>query len=268
MPAIQPARLRLQAAQLANEFFQPEQYARSLRNLLEFYADYTHRPGQAGEPPPLLKSYNVPAPVLRQVHRELVPLAHSDHGAALLLCDSLWRQPNLESRLLATSLLGSLPTDQPDAILERASDWVQTTTEESLVESILDPGLGRVRREAPQVFLSLIENWIESSSLPIKRAGLQALRHLANDPSYENLPSLFRILAPLVRVCPPNLDLDVIENLSALAHRAPQETAYFLNQNIESPESVDTAWLVRRVMPEFPLEIRRKLRLSLAKPRT
>jgi hypothetical protein len=60
MPAIQPARLRQQAALMVEHFDQPAAFVRSLHHLLEYYADRAHRPGQAGKPPALLAAYNVP----------------------------------------------------------------------------------------------------------------------------------------------------------------------------------------------------------------
>jgi hypothetical protein len=46
MPAIQPARLKHQTARLAAVFEQPEDFLKALINLLNFYADHTHRAGQ------------------------------------------------------------------------------------------------------------------------------------------------------------------------------------------------------------------------------
>ena len=78
MPAIQLARLKIQSVRLAENFADPHTFARELRGLLDFYAERTHRPGQVGEPPPILPAYNVPPQVMRQVERELSPIAIQD----------------------------------------------------------------------------------------------------------------------------------------------------------------------------------------------
>src|SRR5512145_962522 len=110
MPAIQLARLKLQAVELAASFRQPAVFARKLDDLCEFYANRTYRPGVSGEShPSLLKSYNIPAPVLREVQHELTPLAYAEPQATLALCQSLWEEPILEHRLLAAGILGQLP---------------------------------------------------------------------------------------------------------------------------------------------------------------
>jgi len=105
MPAIQPARLKIQAAQLAEKFTDPPAFTLGLNELLEFYADRTYRPGQASDPQPLLKAYNVPTPVLRQVSKELSKFIVANQDAALALCDALWSKPVLEFRLLAAMVL-------------------------------------------------------------------------------------------------------------------------------------------------------------------
>jgi hypothetical protein len=82
MPAIHPARLKIQAAQLVERFSTPHSFVSRLHDLLDFYANRAYRPGQSGEPHPLLTAYNVPRPVLHQVERELIPRV--DVGRAIL----------------------------------------------------------------------------------------------------------------------------------------------------------------------------------------
>ena len=57
MPAIRPEILRRQSALLADEFYQPEVYLRSLHHLLDQYANRAYRSGQVGKPKPLLENY-------------------------------------------------------------------------------------------------------------------------------------------------------------------------------------------------------------------
>jgi hypothetical protein len=51
--------------------------------------------------------------------------------------------------------------------------------------------------------------------------------------------------------------------MAALARRSPSETAHFLRQNLASPQGLDTAWLIRKLLPEFPQEARARLRETL-----
>ena len=59
MPAIQLTRLRLQTAGLAESFANPQAFVRGLHDLLDYYADRTHRPGQSGAPAPLPTSVSL-----------------------------------------------------------------------------------------------------------------------------------------------------------------------------------------------------------------
>ncbi len=123
MPAISPARLKHQAALLAEHFDDPPAFVRSLHHLLESYSNRVYRPGQAGELPPLLQTYRVQPPVLRQLLLAIAPLASKNPDAGLALCDALWEQPYLEFRLLAASLLGQLPCSPAEPVIARMKAW-------------------------------------------------------------------------------------------------------------------------------------------------
>jgi hypothetical protein len=263
MPAIQLSRLRLQAAHLRDSFTRPEAFARGLQAMLDFYADRTHRPGQAGEPPPLIPAYHVPPPVLRQVLLELKPLIEKDADHALLLSDTLWAQSNLECCTLAASILGLLPPSQAEKILDRVTSWARALKEEQLLEILLDEGLQNFRREQPDHFLSQVETWLASENPRERSLGLKALKPLIEEGAHENLPSLFRLLTPLAWSIPPALRSDLLEVLRAAARNSPRETTYFLRQTLASPHSLDTPWLARQILPELTPETRQSLREAL-----
>jgi hypothetical protein len=246
MPAIQPARLKLQSACLAEQFTQPGTFVRQLRVLLEQYADHTHRPGQAGEPSTLLQSYKTPAPVLRQVWQDLRLLAGSDPAAGLALCDALWQEPVLEIRILAARLLGQLPLAPAGQVVERLDAWGRSGLEERLVTVVLEQGTARLRQEAPASLLTLAQNWLHTDSIPIQQLGLRLLIPLIADPGFEALPTIFQIITPRLRVAPPRLRPDLLKVLDALALRSPQEAAYVLKQNLTAPTTpTPPGWCAR-----------------------
>jgi DNA alkylation repair enzyme len=263
MPAIQPARLKRQAAELADKFDQPAAFVRALHNLLSQYADHTHRPGQAGEPPALLDSYNCPPPVMRQVWQVLLPLISLRPEAAFGLCDALWAEPNLDLRLLAAQLLGQLPVQPPEPVLERLQSWVRSTAEERLLDGLLHQGLMRLQQDAPERLLELVTIWLASSELPTQQTGLRALLLLITETSTENLPTIFRLLTPFLRIAPSRLRPNILTALTALAQRSPYESAYILRQNLTAPDNPDTAWLIRQVLDEFPEETKAGLRAAM-----
>jgi hypothetical protein len=262
MPAITLPRLRQQAALLADYFDQPSAFVRSLHHLLEFYADRTQRPGQAGEPAPLIQSYRVPPQVLRQILLELTPLAQADPAAGLALCDRLWEAPYLEFRTLAVSLLGIVPAQPSSQVLDRVERWGQQKTEARLSNLLVRDGLSRARKEEPQQVLARLKGWLASPDPAIQQMGMQALLACLPMESDENLPAYFRLLNPFIRVIPTGLRPDLLDVLHALARRTPKETAYFFQKSLEMRSSPDTGWLVRQCLEDFPPEIR--VRLSIA----
>jgi hypothetical protein len=262
MPAIHPARMKIQVAQLGEKIRQPDVFVRALHNLLDFYADRTYRPGQSGEPPPLLATYKTPPPVFRQIVRETASIAVVDPPAALALVDALWAEPIIEFRLLAIALIGKIPPIPHEPVLTRIKSWIASTPEDRLLDAILKQSLVHIRRECPKIYYQMIEEWLKADELFPRQTGLRAMVPLLSDPKFENLPAVFRLLTPLIRVPPSALRLDLVAVLHALVHRFPQEAGYILRQNL-STDHPDTVWLTRQVLNDFPSEIQDNLREAL-----
>lgn len=269
MPAIQPARLKLQAAELAAKYDQPVAFVRGLNDLCEFYANRTYRPGVSGESrPSLLQAYHVPAPVLRQFQQEVLLLACATPETGLALCHALWEQPILEYRLLAAGILGGLPIHPPTPVLACLREWIESIPEEQVLQAILQQGTSYLRQHRPEALLELTDGWLDRSQLLNLQAGLRLLQSLADDPAFENLPAIFSRIAALARILPTAVRPDMVSLISTLRRRSPSETAYFLRDNLKAPNNPDTSWLIRQVLDEFPAEIQASLRHELRMVRT
>jgi len=263
MPAIQPARLRKQASELAGKFNQPELFVRDLHSLLDFYTDYTHHSGQAGEPSPLIATYNTPPQVIGQVWRELMPLIKRQPADVLPLCDVLWAEPNFDFQLLSARLLGQVPVNPPDPVIDRLNSWVDQGLDNQVLDGLFEFGTVRLQQDAAGKLLELVSSWVGSSSPHVQQAGLRALLPIINQSGSENLPSIFRMLTPFLRVAPTSLRPDILMVLAALAHCSPSETAYLLHQNLSAPDNPDTAWFIRKVLDEFPSDAQIGLHIAL-----
>ena len=101
MPAIDLARLRKQANRLADFFFLPDEFMKHLREMLDFYVNYTLRTVENVAPGSNLKTYRTPPAVLTQIENELRAVAEANPQFALELADILWDEGALETRLLA-----------------------------------------------------------------------------------------------------------------------------------------------------------------------
>jgi hypothetical protein len=263
MPAIQPARLKKQAAELANSFNQPAVFIRGLRTLLDLYTDHTHRSGQAGEPSPLMAAYNAPPPVMRQVWFELNRVLKPQPEAIYPLCDALWAQPNLDLKLMASQLLSLCPEDKAEPIIERMQAWISSGLDKRLLDAVLEHGLMKIERQAPERAMELVTEWLAAAELSMQQAGLRALPMMIQSMGTQNLPVIFKQMGAFIRVAPSRLRPDILKVLVCLVRASPSETAYFLRQNLWAPENTDTAWLVRQVLSEFPEEMRAGLRQAM-----
>lgn len=263
MPAIHLARLKLQSAALSQFFEQPAAFLKELKNLLEFYANRTHRPGQTGEPQPLLPSYNVPGPILNQIYLDLKPLVIEKPDESLELCEALWQEPYLECRMLSARLLGQISPAMTSEIFAHLQVWLPDTREERLIDTLLDFGLARLRTEYPDLVLDQIKTWLEDDRAVFRRFGLRAMLPILRETSFDNLPFFYRLLTPYFRQTPNDLRPDVLRVLTALTRRSPQEMAFMLRQNLGVSGHTDTAWLIRQVIKEFPQEQQSSLRAAL-----
>ncbi len=263
MPAIQPSRLKQQVADLVARYDQPQAFVRDLHALLDRYSDHTQRHGQAGLPDPLIDSYNTPPPVMRQVWHELSRLVKPHPNQMLHLCDALWREPNYDLQLLATRILGQLPTQPPEPVMKRLQAWVQAGMERRVLDGLLDHGVKKFQLEAPERLLELITTWLASSDQIAQQAGLRALLPMLEEPGNPSLPTIYRLVTPYLRVAPSRIRPDILAVARALARCSPSETAYVLRQNLTSPNNPDTAWIIRQVLDEFPEETRQGLRQAM-----
>jgi hypothetical protein len=153
-----------------------------------------------------------------------------------------------------------IPCTSAEPILARLQAWIKPDTEARLVDALCTQGLACIRQQNPTVVISLAESWLTKKDVFYQQVGLRLLLPLINDPQFENLPVIYRLILPLTRSSPARLRPDLLDMLAALAHRSPNETAYFLQQTAAMPNSPDTAWLIRQSLHVFPEKTREGLR--------
>jgi hypothetical protein len=263
MPAVQLPRLKEQISKLAWHFTRPVEFQKQLHALFDLYSDRTYRPGQAVKARPLILTYHVAPLVIRQINHDLGHLCEENPGAALALVDELWKDSYLEPRLLAASLLGQTSLTPPEPVLERILAWTGRDIDTQLLEILTSRGSIRLRREQPERWLVLIEQWLSDPQNEIQEVGLKALIPLIQDREFENIPRIFRLLGPLVQNAPKTLYSELTEVLTELARRAPAESAYFLRQMMSIGNNMATTRLVRRCLPAFNEEMQINLRKIL-----
>lgn len=263
MPAISPVKLKKQLANLAGKFDNPTQLTRSIIKLLEYYSERTYSPGHLGTPPSLLKSLNVSKTVIVRITQELVPLVSHSHEKGLQLIDELWQESIFETHLLAIYLLGHSPTKPSSTILDRVNLWADSTYDDLLITALATKGLNRLGSEIPDVFVSQLESWLASSKQIHNQLGLRALLKLISQNDLEHLPRHYQYISPFISSVPHQLKQDVISVIKLMTQKSPRETSKFLLHNLKSSQENDTAWIIRQVLDEFPVDIQNILRSAL-----
>ena len=251
MPAIDIARLKKQAAQLADLFTRPDEFVRALHGMLDFYVNRTVRDEGAVAPFSILETYRTPPPILKQIENELAPLAASRPGEALELADRLWDEGWLETRLLAAALLGRIPP-QEQRLLARLTAWATQVRDPSIRAALLTTSLARLRKETPKQFLELAGEWLNPDRQRLWPHGIQALIPLIRDPNFANLPPIFDILQEVVMAAPASIQSDLIDLFDALYAKSPTETVHFLQEVLTNSNNPMTAITIRRISPSLP----------------
>jgi hypothetical protein len=162
----------------------------------------------------------------------------------------------LESRQLAASLLGSIPLAQSTPTLNRLTDWLALSTDKQILAALLTDAFARLRRENPQSFFLLLEEWLKSSRTSLRVWGLRALIPLLTDPQFENLPAVFRILKPAVESAGPTTQLELQACLVTLERVSPTETLAFLREITDRNPSPLMLRTLRRILAGLSPELR------------
>jgi DNA alkylation repair enzyme len=261
VPAIDLGRLRKQAARLIDFFFLPDEFTRQLHSLLDSYLDYTKRRSQAAAPGTNLPTHRTPAVVLQQIQQELSSLAASpaNADAALALADRLWDEGWLETRLLAGFLLGRM-APQEGRLIARLSAWTAQTRDVELRSKLLDASLSRTRKEAPALFLQLLQEWMRPERVRYWGDAMRASIAALADPTFAQLPALLNILEPVFLLAPVDLQLDLEELILSLYRLSPAETTYLLERVLASSDDPATVIAFRRMLPAFPPDLRAGIR--------
>jgi hypothetical protein len=234
-----------------------------MHDILGLYTDRTHKPGQSGEPKPLLQAYNVPLPVIRQIMTELKPVVRANKDDALNLCDLMWQQPYWETRSLAASILGQVTSEDYTPVLERLTGWLSSELEDQMIDLILENATTQLRSSQTGLLFNWIKNYLFSTKKYEPNIAIRMLTIVVRENDLENLPAIFKLINPLLRTVPQALRQDLIDLVSELARRSPGETAFILRMNLTNENSPDTAWIIRQVLDIFPPSHQENLRAAM-----
>jgi pimeloyl-ACP methyl ester carboxylesterase len=259
MPAIDLARLRKQANRLADFFFLPDEFMKHLREILDFYVNYTLRTKENIAPGSNLKTYRTPPAVLTQIENELRAVAEANPEFALALADILWDEGALETRLLAAFLLGRIPP-QEERLLPRLTAWTQQVRDPDVRSALLSTSLTRMRKETPAQFLNLVREYLHPARMRTWTNGIQALLPMIADATSANLPAILDMVEPIIEEAPSTLQNDLTDLIVALYRASSNETTFLLKHTLTNTQNPMTVITLRRIAPTFPPPLQKELR--------
>jgi len=259
MPAIQPARLKIQISNLASRFSAPGEFVIALKDLLDFYSDRTRKPGRGAQTISLLQAYNVPRQVIRQIEGVIRPLIEANSDQALELADILWQDHWLECRVLALTILGWTSSHPPESVIDRIQAWSKQCGDDRTLQASLAKGLSSLWKSHPDSFFSLLGTWVTATDPKSRKLGLRIIPTLVNDHTFPYLPNLFNFLALHIQRLSQVSDPDLLAAVCSLAERSPQETAYFLRRNLAVSGNIHVVTLIRQSLTAFPSPVKEDL---------
>jgi hypothetical protein len=263
MPPIDLTRLRARTAALAERFADPAATTTAVHQMLDDYADRSHRssPRVAGRS--LGYSFKVSPPVLRAIVMALRGPAQANPPAAMDAADRLWKNGSREERRIASELLGHVALQQPAEALALIEAWAPRIEAAETADALAEHGLGPLMRSHPARYLAEARRWVSFPQKWVRRFGLAALMPLVKDKQWDNVPGALSV----VRLAMADSDGDVrraaVAVLEGLAAKSPSEISQFLREQA-GRTNTNTGSIVRAAMaaldPEEQTAIVRALR--------
>jgi len=264
MTAINPARLKMQIAALGEDLSQPDRFKAQLHELLSFYS-VRIRQTRLANTSRTLKTYQAPKPVILALENEITERLEDEPEAGFALLDELWEESWIEFRQLAIHVLALLPSDQPDRITRRTQAWLENCSSEEIRRLIMTKAMSRLARDKPRESLQFIDGLISSGSKEELQAALFGLEFFAVDPSYPNLPLLFKHLSKILLAEGAGLSKEISALLRILAARSEQETTYFLLEQLVPNHNPRILRVIRQVMGDLTQDNQDLLREKINK---
>ena len=263
MPAVELGRLQQQVNQLSDLFQDPPNYLYGVESILKDHAGPAHRQGRVKGLCPMLRSYEVPPPLLKILTLEMSLQARLYPEEAIAIADGLWEQETVETRQLAIHLLGSIVLPSLDEITQRLEAWASENQEQLLAPELAGIGTRSLRSTAPDQLLLFASKLINKKDYRKQILCLGMLQNLVLTNHFPNLPGLFELLLPACKKPDRKIRPELASLLGELARNSPKETEYFLDQLLNDKIAEDSLWLVRQALKALPVGAQTRLLLIL-----
>lgn len=271
MSAIEPDRLKQQTEKIVKSFDSPVKFSLELKHLFEYYADRSIQSEETEIEHTILPGYNLPHQIINQIRTDLHKDIMNNPLAAFKLVETLWGQSIHESQILATYILGTISYDlsaSKEKILHKQFKQLlhecrNLTKDATIIQGLASNSLQNLIKNKPELLLDQISTWVISKEIKDISFGLMSLTTLIDYPPYENLPSVFKIINPLVQQPDRKYRDELLTVIKACAARSKSETTSFLLKVAEETDSKTFKWIIRRSLSQFPYEYATRLKTLL-----
>jgi hypothetical protein len=260
MAAVNLEQLRTQVAELLEVVEKPFELKQRCLNLLDFYADRTRRAQPDQEASKATRVFGVPKPVMRVLRHDLRDRVADQPILAQQVATILWEAGYRETRQLASALLAI----QDDIkILHQTQTWVLECDDRFVMKTLANHGFANMRSGNAADFLGEARKWLTSPDKRLRLFALIALRYAVEDPEFEDLPTVFRLLERVAGRVRGESRQALIDLVIALARRSPPEaTRFLLDEQKRRTRGIKR--IIRETMKDFSSHQRTVLKRSLS----
>lgn len=261
MPAINPSLLERQIGSTMEEASDAVRFVRSIRELLEFYADRTKRSTRTSEALIFGRVLRVPKPVMQAITGAIHTRVALDESVKLVASQMLWDIGQREPRMIAVSLMSSVNQAE---IARRFELWASDCDDDEVLRWIAREGLAGWRRQPEPSLWLVLGAWLDHRSGRVQLLAIHclhaAMHEWQDDAKFPQVFELLRARIGNLRGAPRAGFQDLIQTL---ARRSPQETARFLMDE-HARKAPDALRMLRASLDAFPAALRAELEALLS----
>ena len=263
MPAVNLLQLRVELNNLLWNFTDPAEFRKTLLNLLEKFAYTAYRSESQTQSVSTRPQLQVSLILLREMDLVLIPAIREQPQAALAICDLLWNDENIDVCLIASRMLGEIPIEHADLVLDRAGEWALHGVRHMTARTLLKNASALIMRQNPEILLKKVRRWYVDPREEQNFLCLEGMTILVEDRSFENLPAILTLVEALMGEATSATQRSLEELFLELYGRTPNETVYVIRQCLRNEPNAAAQRVVRRLIPKFAPEVRKSLQDEL-----
>ena len=263
MPAVNLLQLRVELNKLLWNFTNPQEFRKTLLDLLEKFAYTAYRSESKTQSVSARPQLQVSMILLREMDLVLIPAIREQPQAALAICDLLWNDENMDVCLIASRMLGEIPIEHADLVLDRAGEWALNGARHMTARTLLKNASANIMRQNPEILLKKVRRWYVDPREEQNFLCLEGMTILVEDRSFENLPAIMTLVEALMGEATTETQNSLEELFLALYERTPNETVYLIRQCLKDDPNQAAQRVVRRLIPKLAPEVQKSLRDEL-----